>query len=148
MLVGFKVRIAEEEGIFPKTSLIGHMSIPKLASEEFQTDFYAPEFRFVMQHTLSEKVSLSYNLGGEWDGFTPEPTFIYTLATGVSVTEKLGAFVELYGFAPQEDKSDHRFDGGLTYLISNNFMIDLSAGGGITENAPDYFAAVGFSFRL
>ncbi len=107
-----------------------------------------PEFRFVMQHSLTEKVSLSYNLGAEWDGFTPEPTFIYTLATGFGLTEKLGAFVELYGFAPQEDKSDHRFDGGLTYLVSHDFMVDVSGGAGITENAPDYFAAVGFSFRL
>ena len=148
MLVGFKARISEENGIVPKTSFIGHMSIPKLASKDFKADFYAPEFRFVMQHTLSPAVSFSYNLGAEWDGFTPEPTFIYTVATGFALTEKLGAFLELYGFAPQEDKSDHRFDGGITYLISNNFMIDFSAGAGITENAPDYFAAVGFSFRL
>lgn len=148
VLIGFKARIAEEKGIWPKTSFIGHMSIPKLASEDFKGDFYAPEFRFVMQHTLSEDVSFSYNLGAEWDGFTPEPAFIYTIATGFGLTDKFGAFVELYGFARQEGKPDHRFDGGLTYLISHNFMIDFSAGGGITQNAPDYFAAFGFSFRL
>jgi len=148
VLVGFKAKLLEEKGIIPKTSFIAHMLIPELASKDFKADYYAAEFRFTMQHTLSDKVSLSYNLGAEWDGFTPDATFIYTLTTGLSVTEKLGAYIELYGFAPQNDKADHRFDGGITYLISNNVMIDASGGFGITENAPEYFASLGFSFRI
>ncbi len=84
----------------------------------------------------------------EWDGETPDATFLYTLTTGFSLSEKLGCYVEVYGFAPQNDTADHRFDGGFTYLISDNFMIDASGGFGITENAPDYYTAFGFSFRL
>lgn len=148
ILVGFKSKIADEKGFWPKTSVIAHMSIPEFAADDYQADFYAPEFRFVMQHALSPIMSLSYNLGAEWDGFSAEPTFIYTLSAGFSVTDKMGSFIEFYGFAPQENKSDHRFDGGLTYLLSNNAMIDLSGGVGLTENAPDFFVAMGFSFRI
>lgn len=148
ILVGCKIKIAEENGVFPKTSFIGHVSLPNVASTAFITDYFAPEFRFVMQHTLSEKFSLSYNLGAEWDGFTPEPTFIYTVATGYSITEKLGSYIELFGFAPQNNEANHNFDGGITYLISTNFMLDLSSGFGISENAPDNYFALGFSFRL
>ena len=101
-----------------------------------------------MQHTLSDKISLGYNLGAEWDGETPEPTFIYTLTSGFALSEKTGFFIELYGFAPQQDKAEHRFDGGFTYLVTNDLMLDASAGFGITDNAPDYFTAIGFSFRL
>lgn len=146
--VGFKVKLANEKGIIPKTSFISHISLPNVASSKYKTDFYAPEFRFVMQHTLNEKLSLSYNLGAEWDGFTPEPTFIYTLTTGYSISDKLGSYIELFGFGPQNDKANHSFDGGLTYLINNNFMLDLSSGVGITNNAPDYYTAIGFSFRI
>ncbi len=148
VLIGFKVKLTEERGIVPKMAFIGHLAVPKLASKEFQSTFYAPEFRFVMQHTLSEKFSFSYNLGAEWNGETPEPSFIYTTTLGFAASSKLGAFVELYGFAPQYDRADHRFDCGLTYLISNNFMIDLSGGFGITEHSPDYFVSTGFSFRI
>lgn len=148
ILVGFKVAVCDEKGILPKTSLIGHMSIPDLASDDFKTTYYAPEFRFTMQHTLSDKVNLGYNLGAEWDGESPEPTFIYTLTSGFELSQKAGCFIELYGFAPQKDKADHRIDGGFTYLLSNDMMIDASGGFGLTENAPDYFAALGFSFRL
>ncbi|HLA55824.1 MAG TPA: transporter [Flavobacterium sp.] len=148
VLVGFKVKLAEEKGILPKTSFLGHLLIPDLASKELRADYYATEFRFSMQHTLSDKVNLSYNLGAEWDGVSPEATFAYTMSLGIELTNKMNTFLEVYGFAPQNDKADHRFDTGLTYLISDNFMIDASGGFGMTENAPDYFASAGFSFRL
>lgn len=146
--VGFKTKLTEEKGIVPEMSFIGHIGIPGFASKAFKTDYFVPSFRFVMQHTLSDKSSLSYNLGAEWDGFSAEPTFIYTLTTGYSFTDKLGGYIELYGFAPQKSIPDHRFDGGLTYLIKRNIMIDISGGFGISDIAPDYYAALGFSFRL
>ena len=76
---------------------------------------------------------LSYNLGSEWDGFTPEPTFIYTLATGFSITESFGSYVELYGFAPQKQSARHSWDAGFTYLINNNVQLDIHAGTAITK---------------
>ena len=101
-----------------------------------------------MQHTLSEKMSFSYNLGAEWDGLSSHPNFIYTIATGYSFTNKLGSYIELFGFAPQKEIANHSLDGGFTYLINNNFMLDLSSGIGITNNAPDHYVALGFSFRI
>ena len=148
LALGFKVSICEEKGILPKTSFLGHLSIPKAASEKFQSKYFAPDFRFTMQHTLSDKISLGYNLGAEWNAETSEPAFIYTVTSGFSLTGKLGCYIELYGFAPQDDKADHRADGGFTYLVNNNFMIDLSGGVGITKNAPDHYFAVGFSHRF
>ena len=147
VLIGFKVSLCEEKGIIPKTSFIGHISLPNAASKEYKTDFSAPEFRFTMQHTLTEKLSLGYNLGCEWDGATPAPTYIYTLTTGLAVTNKLGSYIELFGFAPQDDSANHNLDGGVTYLITDNFMLDLSSGVGLTNNAPEHYIALGFSFR-
>ena len=147
VLIGCKIKISEEKGCFPKTSFIGHISLPNAASTIFKTDYFAPEFRFLMQHTLSKKMSFSYNFGVEWNGFTPEPTFIYTVTTGYALTEKLGCYAEFFGFAPQINSANHNFDTGFTYLINNNFMIDVSSGVGITKNAPDHYVAFGFSIR-
>lgn len=146
--VGFKVKLTEENGIVPKTSFIGHISLPNTASTEFKTDFSASEFRFVMQHSLSKRISFSYNLGAEWNGVSPEATFIYTSAIGCSITERLGSYVEIFGFIPQKSKSNHSIDGGITCLVTDNFMLDLSSGFGISKNAPDYYWALGFSFRI
>jgi hypothetical protein len=146
--VGFKTNLTQEHGIIPMISFIGHLAIPDLAGKDMKATYYAPSFRFTLQHSLSDKVSLGYNLGAEWDGETPEPTFIYTLTSGFALSEKIGSYIELYGFAPQKGKADHRFDAGLTYIINSNVMVDLSGGVGLTPNAPDYFISTGFSFRF
>jgi hypothetical protein len=148
ILIGSKIKIAEEKGIWPKTSFISHISLPNTASPEYKTKYYAPEFRFVMQHSLRKNMSFSYNLGAEWDGFNADPTFIYTVASGFTITEKFGSYIEFFGFAPQNDRANHSFDGGITYLINNNFMLDLSSGIGISDNAPEQYVAFGFSFRI
>ncbi|MFN8256779.1 MAG: transporter [Bacteroidales bacterium] len=146
--IGFKTKLLEENGILPTMSFIAHLSLPFLSSEKFTTTYYAPSFRFTMQHTLSEKISLGYNLGAEWDGESAEPTFIYTLTTGFSLSERMGTYIEIYGYVPQKEKSDHRLDGGFTFLARQNIMIDISGGMGLTENAPDYYVSLGFSLRL
>jgi hypothetical protein len=148
VLIGFKARLFEEKGIIPTTSFIGHMSFPYLASKNYKTTYYASEFRFTMQHTISEKLSLSYNLGAEWNGETAEPVFIYTLTSGYSISETISGYVELYGFMLQIDKPDHRFDAGLNYLFNPNHQLDVSAGFGLSKISPDYFISLGYSFRF
>lgn len=145
---GIKVNLWKEQGAIPLTSFIGHISFGSLASSNFKTSYDAPSFRFSMQHTLSKKISLGYNIGAEWNGENPEPTYIYTLTSGISITEKLGSYIELYGFLPQKSTADHRADAGFTYLLGNDFMVDISGGIGLTDNAPKKYLALGFSFRL
>ncbi len=144
----FKETITEEKGLLPAISFIGYLGIPKLASKNFKTTYYAPAFRFTLQNTLSDNLSLGYNLGAEWDGLTPEPIFIYTLTLAYSLSEKTGIYGELYGYAPQESKADHRMDGGITYLLRPNICFDVSGGAGISNSSLQYYWALGFSFRL
>ena len=146
--VGFKTKLIEEKGLIPMISFLGHLELAPVASKHNKTDFYAPSFRFTLQHTLSSKFSLGYNLGAEWDGFSPEPIFLYTLTTGYSISEKLGSFIELYGFLPQKSISDHHIDAGLTYLLNNNMMLDISGGASIDNHSHSYFLSMGYSFRF
>lgn len=148
ILIGFKTRLIEEKGLIPTTSLIAHIGIPKAASSEYKANYYYPEFRFTMQHTISERQSLSYNLGAEWNGENTKPIFIYTLTTGYSLTEKIGAYIEFYGFVPQIGIPDHRFDLGLTYLFNPNHQLDVSGGFGLSAISPEYYFALGYSFRF
>lgn len=145
---GFKTALLEEKGIIPKTSFIGHITTSRLGSKEFKTPYIAPSFRFTMQHTITSNMVLAYNLGAEWNGIDPDQTYIYTLTTGFSLTDRLGCYTELYGFIRPYMKPDHRCDGGLTYLVNNNFMLDISGGVRLTENAPDNYLSLGLSYRF
>jgi hypothetical protein len=146
--IRIKEKIADESGILPTTSFIGYLTIPHFATDNFKTTYFAPAFRFTMQNTLSDKFSIGYNLGLEWDGESPYPTFIYTFTTDYSISNKIGIFIEIYGFTPQKLKADHRFDCGLSYLLRPNVSLDIEGGAGLTPNAPKYYLACGFSFRL
>lgn len=146
--LGFKSSLFEENGIIPKTSFIGHITSSRLGSNAFRTTYIAPSFRFTMLHTLSNKVSLAYNVGAEWNGEIPQQVYIYTLTTGVGLTEKLGCYAEIYGFVPNLDEADHRIDGGLTYLLSNDFIVDFSGGIGLINSTLKNYMSLGISYRF
>ena len=145
--IGAKIKLNDENGFWPQAALIGHINL-KTGHKEFMPEHTAADFRFTFAHTLSERWSLSYNLGAEWDGESPEAIFLYTLSFGYVITDKLAAFAEGYSFFPEAGKADNRIDGGFTYKITPVVQFDVSGGIGLSENAPDYFVSTGCSFRL
>ena len=147
LLLGMKVYITEEKGWLPEIGFIGHIFLPFTASTDFRPETTGVDFRFSLSHTLSEKSSLGYNIGMAWGNDSPEASYIYTIAYGYSISDKFGAYVELYGDLPEDNKANHLWDAGLTYLISNNFQLDASFGTSITEG-QDLLLSAGMSFRL
>lgn len=150
LALGFKSKLSEQRGGWPRVSFIGHLMFPGVVDEEFETTYFAPDMRLAFQHLISDRFNISYNLGAAWDGETAEPDFLYSLALGTAVTDRLGLFVEGYGRTPQREDGtiELKLDAGLTYLIGNNFQLDISAGQGITEEAPERFVGAGFSYRF
>ena len=145
--IGAKIKLADESGFWPQAALIGHINL-KTGYKEFAPSYTAADFRFTFSHALSDRWALSYNVGAEWNGETPEAIFLYTLSFGYAVTDKLAVFAEGYSFFPEETKADNRIDGGFTYKITPVIQFDVSGGIGLSENAPDYFVSTGASFRL
>jgi len=148
LAIGTKLHLVEEHGLIPQTVLLAHLSLPGLASSVFRASRAAPSFRFSMQHSLDDQLSLGYNIGAEWDGFSPDPIPLYTCSVGIAVSGQVGVFGEVYGFLPHVGGTDHRADAGLTLLLSPTVMIDLSGGIGLSTAAPGGFIALGCSYRI
>lgn len=146
--VGTKIALWEEKKFLPKTSLLFHVAIPGLASEKFKADKLAPNFRLSMQNTISKIIGIGYNLGAEWDGFSDGPGWVYTLSPGFNISEKWYGYVEVFGSISKNNKPEHSLDGGFAYCINRNFKVDLSSGFGISKEAPDWYIAIGASFRF
>jgi len=146
--IGGKVALFEEKGLLPLTSLIFHTGIPLLSSPNFKTSNPSLNFRFTMQHTLSETVSLGYNVGAEWDGENKKPNWIYTIAPGKNFGEKWYGYIELFGEIGNGKSPEHGYDAGIAYYVSDDLKLDLSAGKGLSRYAFDNYIAIGFSFRL
>jgi len=102
----------------------------------------------LMQNNLSEKLSLGYNLGLQWDGEQPNATAVYSISPSLSIAEGLSIFAEFYGFSTEKSVSDYRADMGFAYLVNDNVQIDISAGIGLNTVAPDSFVAFGLAWRF
>ncbi|HQW02238.1 MAG TPA: transporter [Saprospiraceae bacterium] len=150
LAAGFKARLSEQKGVLPKMSFLGHLRLPGVVSEEFETTYLAPDLRLAFDHIISDVFSVGYIIGLVWDGEDPEPFVIYTLTTGLAISKRLGLFAEVYGATPQRSSEELELyaDAGLTYLIGNNFLLDVSASQGITDNAPLSYVSAGFSYRF
>jgi hypothetical protein len=145
---GFKIKIADEDGWKPAVAFLGGLVLPFTANKEFKPEYSAANMRFAFAHTLSDRFSIGYNLGAEWDGETAVPEYFYSAALGIGLTDKLGMFVEGFGLIPEKGNSEHLFDVGFTYLVHPNFQLDVSGGIGLNDNAADNFVSFGLTYRL
>lgn len=147
LLFGFKTGITKENGCLPEIGFLGHLSLPFLASTDYKPETTGVDFRFSFAHTLNDKSGLAYNIGAAWGNDSPEAAYIYTLVYGYSISDKLGTFIELYGDFPEDNKANHLWDFGFTYLISTNFQLDMSVGTSITKG-QDLMIGAGISYRI
>ncbi len=146
--VGAKIAICPEKGIVPQTAMNVAFTLPYIGRKEFRPSFLAPSFFLLMQNTLSEELSLGYNLGVQWDGEQPNATAVYSISPSLTVMEGLSVFAEFYGFSTENSVSDYRADMGCAYLINDDVQIDISAGVGLNTIAPDSFVAFGLAWRF
>jgi hypothetical protein len=143
---GLKIFITEEDGWIPEIALLTHLYIPFKASGITQSNI-SSDILLAASHTLSGKVSLGYNIGIEWPGDELNPMGIYSIASGIGITENIGAFVETFGRF-QYELFECSMDGGFTFLVLPNLQLDISFAYGLTNTAPDYYAGGGISLRI
>lgn len=148
LYAGFKIKVAEEKGLIPEIAFLGAMILPFTASVAYKPSYPAPNMRFAFSHTITNRVSIGYNLGAEWDGDSAVPAYFYSIAMGVGITDNLGAFIESYGLLPEENGEEHLLDMGFTYLIAPNVQLDLSGGIGLNQETIDNFISAGITIRL
>jgi hypothetical protein len=119
--IGLKTKLVEQIKAIPDISIIIHVQIPEIASEDLKADHVSITSRLVASHTLADWWNLGYNLGMEWDGFAPQPIYIYTLTNGFSLKENIGFFIEVYGdiFINEDILIDSHFIDGLFTLTRN-----------------------------
>ncbi|MFO7446987.1 MAG: transporter [Ignavibacteriaceae bacterium] len=146
LLAGAKFQLVRDNPSFPDMALLFHLNIP-FGSENFKTDNIEPEILLALSHPLSKTFSLSYNLGGALQS-SNRMIYFYSVSVAAPLSEKLGAFIELFGEIPAGNESVENIDGGFTYLIQDNFQFDISAGVILDQPSDNWFLSTGISFRF
>ncbi len=147
LLTGIKINVVQKNGWIPAIAFLGHLVLPVTAGKDYRPETTGVNFRFSVDHTISEKSSIAYNLGAQWGDDSPEAAYVYTFVYWYSILENLGVFAEVYGDFPENSKANHFCNGGLAFLVMNNLQLDASIGTGIT-NGQNLLLSAGVSYRI
>jgi hypothetical protein len=154
--LGLKLKIAEQSGAVPHVAFVGTLLIPS-GDDEFTTDRVDPGFRFAFSNSVSDSVSLTYNVGMLWlserdatDALDTRSFFDWAMTAGFSASPKLGVFAELFGLTgvSAETRALSSAGAGLTYLITPRIQVDGRVTAGLSSAALDWSAGVGVSYRF
>lgn len=154
--LGFKLKLRDGAGGGPAVALLAETSVP-VGDDAFTSDEFDPSLRLSVAHDLSERLSLGWNVGmslatedDALGGETTLATAFYTVALGIGISDRTGAFIEVFGDIPTSASGGpaNSFDGGFTWLLKPNLQLDAAAGFGLSDAADDFFAGIGLTVRL
>lgn len=146
--LGLKAAVLKENHWIPKTAFLLQTGMPRVSSPAFKALHLAPTLRLLMENNITEKFSLNYNAGAEWDGYDTTPEWMYAVVPGIDLGEHLHVFAEFYSFLQRQETPEHTLDGGLEFFIGKNIGIDICSGFGLNKPAPPYFITLGGSVRF
>ncbi len=142
--LGAKIQVLKDQNKNTEIAFLTHLTIP-IGSKTLTNDKYGSVNKLAISHAINDKMGIGYNVGynywGEGNG-----DFTYSLALGISVTDKIGIFFEPYGEIIEFKDFQAYFDTGMTYLISDNFQLDFSLGNGINHKMS--YLSFGLSWRI
>lgn len=73
--------------------------------------------------------------------------FLHTAVISRDLNDSMGCFLEYIGVAA-EDRYEASLATGMTYLLHENLMLDISLRVGLNDEAPDVGMATGFTVRF
>lgn len=154
--IGFKVKLRDGSEKFalgrPDIALIVATTLP-VGSRSLRENRLQPGGKLCLAWPLSSRTGLAANLNYDRasEGGRSFDQFSASASLGYSLSERVGAFVEVYGFSPGSlgGRDTKYFDGGLTYSLNPDFQLDVRAGLGLDNRvAPDYFVGAGVARRF
>jgi hypothetical protein len=154
LYVGSKFALTPQSGCLPETGLILQMTVPT-GSSAFTAGEVLPGVNFVYGWDVTEEFSVGGGtqanraLDDNGEDFYVE--FAQSITSGFGLTDKLGSYAEWYMFAPagaETAQNQQYFNGGFTYLITDDIQWDIRAGVGLNEAADDFFTGSGLSIRM
>lgn len=143
-----RFNIIEGRGLIPHTTLLVESGFNKYSSKKnSESSLFSPEIRLTMNNTVTEGISLKYNLGAEWEDVKESPEWVYTLTPEFEFSEKWNGYVEFFG-GLKEGEVENNFDAGIQYKVTNNFAVDIFAGKALGKSNAGFFAGIGAAIRF
>jgi hypothetical protein len=154
--IGLKVRLTEEDPDLlapghPVVALLLATTVP-VGDDELTSDEWEPEAKLALSWDLSSRLSIASNLNYAYpaDGEDRFHQWSGSLTAGFSLTERMGAYLEGFGFSKEsvDGSATQYINTGLTYQLSNDLQLDARVGAGLEDPSPNWFAGIGAAVRF
>lgn len=154
--VGVKIRLTPEDSNLlppghPQIAILFATSVP-VGSDDLTSDEWQPEGKLALGWDLTDRFSLSSTLIYAYptDGDERFHQFAASLSAGYALTDRLGMYVEGYGFNKEslDGSSTTYLNTGLSLGVSNDLQLDVRVGAGLDDPSPNWFAGVGAAVRF
>jgi len=148
LLFEVKYQITKSDAVMPVAAIL--VSTIPTGDDEVSSGEMEIGLKLAAERDLSETLGLSMNIGtiSVPVGDERELLSLASLALGMGINDKLGAFIEVLAEMPQNEAWQPVLDGGFTCLLSDEAQLDLYAGKGLNDHAPDFIIGAGFSIRF
>lgn len=153
LYLGFKFALTGQEGILPEMALMPQWTVPT-GSDDFTAGEVLPGLNWLYGWDINDKLSTAGSTQinkaiDDLDEVYYELAQSWTI--GYSFTDHFGAYTEWFVLAPSGSdvaRTQHYFNGGLVFPITNNLQLDIRAGVGLSDASDDFFAGMGMVIRL
>ena len=142
--IGLRYNILERKGAIPAIGLQGRLLL-KAQSIDYQRENLGANLVLATGNKITDWLSLTTNWGIVWTGNGGDPNSLYAINASFSLTEKWGAFAEVFG---SFNSFSSNYDAGFSYLVNNDLQLDASAGWQGQNGIVDIFIDFGLSWRL
>lgn len=152
--VGFKVRLTppadDRPPGLPAAAFLLGTTVP-VGSDDLTSDAWEPEARLALDWILTDLLSVGANLGAAYPSADGErfEQLLASVTLGIAATDRLGVFVETYGFSEEEPDGDatQYADTGVTFALTDDLQLDARIGFGLNDPSPERFIGVGVAAR-
>jgi hypothetical protein len=149
--IGGKALLLERErGIVPQMALLAWLKLPFTSRTSEQRAYWSPQVLLAFENRLSDALELEYNIGAKQEAYGKAWQEMGSLSLHIELSKKLKLFGEYFGHYQSGEDPVHNVDGGIMYVLSPTFQLDLSAGRSLSAPAEkkNSFGSLGFSVRL
>ncbi len=154
LYLGSKLGLTAQEGIFPEMALVPQMKVPT-GARAFTANETLPGCNWLYGWDINELLSTagSTQFNRTIDGISGDTytEWAQSWTVGYGLTDRLGGFTEWFGIIPHSadtDRTQHYFNGGFTYSLSNDVQLDIRGGKGLSDASDDYFFGSGIVVRF
>ena len=162
LIWSFKLGMTDQCGWLPESALELRFTAP-IGGSDFSTESVEHGLDYIYAWELAEGWELYGSTGygtrglGDFGLIPDEPAedwFIVwsqSVAIGTELTQRSTMYNEFFGLfshALEDDFSIVIYNIGIDYYLSNNFVVDIRAGKGLTSDSDDFFTGIGGGLRF